>query len=163
MILRASIITIFLFLLGCQDEGIACRTNTLVDATGNAGCWVVSEDKLLMVKQRSGKYSFPGGTTEIGESAQCTAHRETWEETGIDVVVEGLKHQFDNGFYLFDCQAERTAAKPQAWAEVEDVVWVRPETIAEKNWRFPYQRAIAMQWIKSQQTPKSLTSDGESN
>ncbi len=148
MILRASIVAIFLLMLGCQKESVACRTNVLVDAAGNAGCWAVSEGQLLMVKQRSGKYSFPGGTSEPGESAQCTAHRETWEEAGVDVLVAKLKHQFDNGFYLFDCHAERVAAKTLNWAEVEEVVWVNPQTIAEHDWRFPYQRAIAIQWIQ---------------
>lgn len=147
MVWRLSMVVFLLALCGCQQQSVECRTDTVVNVTGNAGCWVVKGNTLLLVKQRTGKYSFPGGTAESGERAQCTAHRETWEEAGIDVRVGGLKHQFDNGFYLFNCDADNRNGKTRDWGEVIDVVWADPAAIAQQQWRYPYQRAKALEWI----------------
>src|SRR3989338_755980 len=66
----------------------ACRVqNPLsVSVRGHAGCLIRIGDKILMPKhKKSGTWNLPGGTTEPNETAPCTAHRETWEETGFDV------------------------------------------------------------------------------
>lgn len=148
MLFRFLIVIAALLVAGCRQDAVACRTHVSSDAIGNAGCWVVSKQQLLLVQQRSGKYSFPGGTSVPGELAQCTAHRETLEETGFNVSVGELKHRFDNGFYLFNCRASGDAAAVQAWMEVADVVWVAPADIPQQQWRFPYQRAMAIGWLR---------------
>jgi 8-oxo-dGTP pyrophosphatase MutT (NUDIX family) len=69
---------------------------------GNAGCFLVDKQKLLVVQViHNGRgLDIPGGTSEKGESAQCTAARETFEETGLNVIVHELAHTFGK-FYLF--------------------------------------------------------------
>jgi thiamine-phosphate diphosphorylase len=42
-----------------------------------------------------GRWSFPGGKIEAGETARDAARREAWEETGLEVVVEGVVDQYD--------------------------------------------------------------------
>ncbi|WP_366492917.1 NUDIX hydrolase [Alcanivorax sp.] len=55
--------------------GLACLAN--------AGCLIIQNDKVLLLSHRWGdKLGVPGGTLEDGELAQCTAWRETREETG---------------------------------------------------------------------------------
>ena len=64
-----------------------------------AGCLVRQGDRMLVVRHRfGGKLGVPAGRATSGENAQCVAHRETWEETGVDVVVHGLLRRFGNGF-----------------------------------------------------------------
>ena len=58
------------------------------DRRANAGCLIIQDDKVLLLTHRwGGKLGVPGGTREDGELAQCTAWRETREETGVAVTV----------------------------------------------------------------------------
>jgi len=50
---------------------------------------VVHDGKVLLVRiKSSGKYWFPGGAVDLGETLEATAKREVKEETGIEVEVE---------------------------------------------------------------------------
>lgn len=66
-----------------------------------AGALVHKKGKLLLVKRNEppgkGMWSFPGGAVEIGETTGEAAAREIKEETGLDVLIEGL---FDVVTYL---------------------------------------------------------------
>lgn len=58
-----------------------------------AGCCIISDENervLLQQRSDSGKWGLPGGIMELGESADETAVRETYEETGLKVAVDGL-------------------------------------------------------------------------
>lgn len=113
-------------------------------------------DRMLVVRQRvSGKLGFPAGFAETGESSQCVAHRETWEETGLDVVVHTLVKRFGNGFALYRC--ELTDAKPMdtdelavpasGKTEVSQVLWVNPKETEATDWRFPRQYPAILELI----------------
>ncbi len=115
---------------------------------GNSGCMVVIDNKMLIVRQRqTGKLSLPAGTARAGESAQCTAHRETWEETGVEVTVGRLLKEFDNQFYLFRCSVTNEAIiripkdqvpVPVDWLhEVSEVFFLNPTVLSNDSWRFP--------------------------
>ncbi len=121
----------------------------LVTQQANAGCLLVQAHKLLMVRSRlTGKYSLPGGTAERGEQASCTAHRETWEETGLDIMVGQQLHHFDNGFRLFACYIDKPAstAYDQLSAidsgEINAVQWLDPVELSTDLWRFPQQKQL---------------------
>lgn len=55
------------------------------------GVVVVSSGKLVLVKRgvepALGKWSFPGGAVELGESVRDAVIRETKEEIGLDVYI----------------------------------------------------------------------------
>lgn len=115
---------------------------------GNAGCIIQQNRKILMPRHKpTGTWNLPGGTSEPGESAQCTAHRETWEETGIEVVVGPLVRKFENGFYLYRCSLktpvtdiEKPVVLPElSKNEVTEIRWMDPKTIKIKDYRFPKQ------------------------
>jgi mutator protein MutT len=46
------------------------------------------------VEPRRGYWTFPGGFLEYGEMPEDGARRETKEEVGLDVVVDGLQHVY---------------------------------------------------------------------
>lgn len=59
------------------------------------GVVIVNDGKLLLIKRGAepslGRWSFPGGVVELGESVRDAAVRETKEECGLDVeLVTGL-------------------------------------------------------------------------
>ena len=49
------------------------------------GCIVIRHGELLLVRDRKGFWSTPGGHLDFGESPDSCAMRETLEETGISV------------------------------------------------------------------------------
>ena len=122
------------------------------DPAANAGCLIQENGKLLVVRQRgSGKLNIPAGTRSSNESAQCTAHRETWEETGFSVRVGPLARAFDNGFRLYHCEIIAEGAQPFAGKrEVSEVLWATTAEINSDNWRYPEQAAVIQALTQTQ-------------
>lgn len=59
-----------------------------------AGAVVAHEDRVLLVRSiygvTKGRYLLPAGRVNVGETPDAAAVRETFEETGLYVAVEGL-------------------------------------------------------------------------
>ena len=128
----------------CSDDAPDCRiaAGKTHAAEGSAGCLIERRRKMLIVRHlMSGKLGMPAGFGESGESAQCTAHRETWEEAGVAVQVgELLWEDPANDFYLFACylEGDRDQSGPDG-VEIEAVMWLDPHGLESSQWRFPDQ------------------------
>lgn len=117
------------------------------DRRANAGCLIVRDQQVLLITHRwGGKLGLPGGTLEPGELAQCTAHRETLEETGLQVVVGERLQVMKNGFHLYRCMPagplleEVPLSLPAAARmEVSDIGWYSLADLHRADWRFAYQ------------------------
>ncbi len=117
------------------------------DRRANAGCLIIQDDKVLLLTHRwGGKLGVPGGTLEEGELAQCTAWRETAEETGVAVTVGERLAVMTNGFHLYRCHpsqmldTSRAVPLPRsAVAEVSAIGWYPLEALTRQSWRFYYQ------------------------
>jgi 8-oxo-dGTP diphosphatase len=114
------------------------------EAPANAGCLVRIGERMLVIRHlRGGKLGLPGGRAEPGETPACTAHRETWEETGLDVRVGLLLRVLENGFRIFACEAPPgtdavpISLPPQARNEVTAIEWRRADELDPADWRFP--------------------------
>ena len=120
-----------------------------------AGCFVKQGARLLVVRHRySGKLGVPAGFSDAAESAQCTAHRETWEEAGLVVEVGGLLKKFGNGFLLYRC---RTLDAPplreppaRGSMEISAVLWVEPASTDAAEWRFNWQYPELMRLFREE-------------
>jgi len=129
----------------CKIE-IANKSN----AEGNAGCFIQNNGKLLLIRQRfSSKLSFPGGTHERDETAQCTAHRESWEEAGVNVTVGRTLFIHKNKYYLFKCDIPEntdllTTNDP---IEILDVLWIDPRKTSITDWRYSTDRALSIELL----------------
>lgn len=53
----------------------------------SCGCIIFDNNKVLIIKQKSGFYGFPKGHMEKDEKEEETAYRETLEEVGLDVSI----------------------------------------------------------------------------
>ena len=61
-----------------------------------AGCIIIEENKVLLIKKKSnGWFELPGGTIEPGESPEQTAIRELKEEICCDVEILSLYQEKD--------------------------------------------------------------------
>ncbi|HSH43978.1 MAG TPA: NUDIX hydrolase [Arenicellales bacterium] len=121
-----------------------CRTAVEApDFAFAAGCLIRDDGRMLGVRHRfGGRLGFPGGRARSGESAQCVAHRETWEETGVEVVVHEMLRRFGNGFALYRCepldQLDATIEVPASGRnEITQVLWIDPRDTRPEDWRFP--------------------------
>lgn len=73
---------------------------------GAAAVILDSEGKILLVKHNYGKYNWelPGGLSEQKESAEETAKREVFEETGLEVTVgrlTGVYYELEHDMHHF--------------------------------------------------------------
>ena len=62
---------------------------------------VVSCDGRILLNRRNiepglGRWSFPSGFVDLGETPEAAAVRETWEETGLDIAIDGLIGVYTN-------------------------------------------------------------------
>jgi len=101
-----------------------------------AGGVVMCGDKVLMIN-RFGKWDFPKGKQEIGESVELTAQREVMEETGLKTVE--LVKQLPDTWHTYLLNNEPILKRscwflmngdatqpliPQVEEDIQQVIWV---------------------------------------
>lgn len=137
-------------LAACTEQNMPppmCRVDSTVEQniSANAGCIIRVRNKMVTVQHRlSGKLDIPGGTSDSFESAACTAHRETWEETGFNVKVLEHLGTNENGFRYYACElagnftGEITEfpVPDSAKGEITGIQLTDPFEMAELDWRF---------------------------
>ena len=106
IILVFALVVLVVVVMTPDPPPCAIEPEQLDDLQADAGCLIIRDEMVLLIRgRRSDKLSLPGGASRSPELAQCTAHRETWEETGIDVRVGGFIGRTNTDFYLYDCSA----------------------------------------------------------
>jgi 8-oxo-dGTP pyrophosphatase MutT (NUDIX family) len=128
-------------LTGCGPQLPACNFEGTAASAPSAGCLIVEDRGLLVVESMSGQLSVPGGSAAEGESAQCTAQRETWEETGLEVSVGQRLAVFETGFHLYECApvSQPVVIDPPPRFEVRRAFFLPAEDFRGHEWRFPEQ------------------------
>jgi len=144
-------------LLASCSAAPPCTYEGKSDVAVSAGCLVLNRHHaLLVVEDFNGNIASPGGSTNSGESAQCAAQRETWEETGLNTRPVALVKVFDNGFHLYHCELDdpQAAIDPPMRMEIQRAFWLAAEDFTEHPWRFPGQQQLLARWIDQAQTTK---------
>lgn len=71
-----------------------CGRVVFYDPKVAAVCVIARDEKVLMIRRGTdsgyGLWSLPGGFVDRGEVVEAAAAREAWEETGLEVAVDGL-------------------------------------------------------------------------
>ncbi len=102
--------------------------------------------QILMIADRQGRWSFPKGLVQRGETPEAAAKREVREETGVDGEVRHLLGEtryfyrrsgllIDKTVYFFLIRALSEAVTPQL-SEVADARWF-PADLALERSAFP--------------------------
>lgn len=121
------------------------------------GCLVISDGQVVLVRRASdlapGKWHFPCGLMEEGETTEGTARRETEEKTGLDVDLIGVHGIYtgtlpDGGQMVTICyRARQLAGVLRAGSEAAEVRKFSKEEIPWKDLAFEStQRALAA-WV----------------
>ncbi|WP_159931230.1 NUDIX hydrolase [Oceanicoccus sp. KOV_DT_Chl] len=140
-------------LSGCYQSAPICPANDTLPAAErfapSAGCLTLVDGKLLVVEDFNQKLSIPGGSSQKNETSRCTAHRETWEETGISTIPFTFIHQFDSGFHLYHCKIKSNDANINPPLRLENlrVFWLAPDQFSNYQWRYTGQQDWIAGWI----------------
>ncbi len=103
----------------------------------SCGTICISDEKVLVIRQKQGFYGFPKGHVEEDETEVETAIRETKEETNIDVLVdESLRFSLSYVVNdIIDKEVVYFIAKPQneniriQESELLDATWVNIDDV----------------------------------
>ena len=72
----------------------SCGRVVFYDPKVAAVCVIARDGRVLMIRRGTdagyGLWSLPGGFVDRGEVVEQAAAREAWEETGLEVAVDGL-------------------------------------------------------------------------
>ena len=119
----------------------------------SSGCLVVDQGEVLLVKIMGGSYGPPGGSVNAGESAECAAERETWEETGVKARAGELAITFENGFQLYFCESvsgrDIIITRP---LEIKDADWFSDEQLRQLRWRYPGQGSMIHRLVQGSES-----------
>ena len=104
------------------------------------GVIIRQDDQIVLIRRAkepsAGRWTFPGGAIELGESLQEAARREAWEETGLLVQVGEVATVVDNvvrdaggrvryHYVIVDYFAQPVEGSLQPGTDVSDARWVR--------------------------------------
>ena len=129
--------------------------NSLVPASGVLA--VNERGEILLQRRRdTGQWALPMGKQELGETITECAIRETKEETGVDVAVDGLVGIFSDPCHIVaytDGEVRQeyevtllgrpVGGEPGANTEADDVRWVSPEELPALDIHPTMRRQIA--------------------
>ena len=171
-------------LTGCNKKKAGNQADCAVDPAEkpimdaeSAGCIILVDGKLLVERvaghgEAAGKVTPPGGSVDSGESARCSAVRQTYEETGLRVKAGKLFGVWRNNYHLFMCtfvdpadeaKAREPGVPESAKGSVSEKLLMEmpsmknPKTGKKELWAFPTNVVISADWKSISHAAQELT------
>jgi len=122
-----------------------------------AGCLVIDSGKVLLLRRGNwpalGKWTFPGGYVDFGENAAEAAIRETREEVGMRVALDGLLGVFSDqkspALTIVVYLAKPGSEPPSISEEASEVRYFAPDDIPWHELAFPTTTDAVTAWVAS--------------
>ena len=118
-----------------------------------AGVLVAREGKLLLVRRNHapalGRWASPSGFVDAGEVVEQAAVREVFEETGIEVQLDGLIGVYSeagNAVVFVAYAGSATSGEAVAGPEAFEVGWFPPDQLPELG--FTHDARIVAEWAE---------------
>jgi 8-oxo-dGTP diphosphatase len=104
---------------------------------------IVRDGRVLAARRRhDGRWEFPGGKVEDGETARQAVARECREELGIDISVGGrIAVAHDRSLELTVYAAVLGHTRPAAGADHDQLCWLPAAELPSLDW-LPLDRAV---------------------
>lgn len=119
-----------------------------------AGTIPVEDGRVLLTRRAIhpgyGKWTFPGGFVDWGEPVEAAAVRETFEETGLRVALDGLVGVYSypgTALVIVVYQASVTGGTLTGCHENDRVEWVPPADIPWEELAFPSTQAALRDFL----------------
>ncbi len=100
----------------------------------SCGAVVIKDGKILLEKQTNGFWSFPKGHVEGDETEFETSIRETFEETGIKILLDSSK-QFTLHYYIPELDIDK------------DVILYIGEVLDDSKFQKQASEIVELRWI----------------
>jgi ADP-ribose pyrophosphatase YjhB (NUDIX family) len=122
-----------------------------------AGCLVIEQGKVLLLRRgiapRIGKWTFPGGYVDLGETPESAAIRETREEVGLQVRLGPMLGLFSDpadpvaavAVYF----AELISGTPSLSEEATEVRFFGPDELPWDDLAFHTTESALKAWVES--------------
>jgi len=98
-----------------------------------AGVVIDADSRVLVIQRRdNGHWEPPGGILELGETLEQGVQREVLEETGVQVIVNGLTGVYKNmnrGIVALVYRCSIATGRPRPSSETTSVRWVDRDQI----------------------------------
>lgn len=135
--------------LVCPDGHVSWRNPRIV-----VGAIPVSGGRLYLARRAiepaSGRWTYPGGFLEVGESAQEGARRETEEETDLRVEIGRLIGVYSRphvGIVTVVFEASVVGGRPEPAAETSEVRAFAPDDIPWEELAFSTVESALRDWV----------------
>ena len=132
----------------------ACGRVVYYDPKVVAVCVIARDGMVVMIRRATeqgyGLWSLPGGYMDSGEVVEEAAAREAWEETGLEVAVDGLLGLFSvpgNRVIIAAFTAQETGGALAPGPEALEVGLFPPTQLPELA--FPRDTDILARWSDS--------------
>ena len=123
-------------------QDAASRTN--IPLSTHSACLIRLNDQVLSIQySRSEKMDVPSGVIRHDESAQCAAHRHTWQTTGFNVEVGRYLGSDENNTQYYQCtlagnftgSLQTFPVPPWAKSKVSNIQLIDPFVIQNSDWQ----------------------------
>jgi ADP-ribose pyrophosphatase YjhB (NUDIX family) len=119
-------------------------------------CAVINRDRILLLKRAiepfPGKWAFPAGHVEPGESAEASIIREVKEETNLDLEVRyffSMGREVENGHAYLSMTFIAHTDNEAVTIDEESMDWkwvpLKESELENIDWAFPNHRQAAFQ------------------
>jgi len=124
------------------------------------GCTIPEDDagRVLLTRRTinpsRGRWTYPGGYVDFGETVTDAARRETWEETGLEVDLTGLVgvYTYPGAPVIIVYGARVLSGTLTACFENDLLEWCTPEAIPWEQLAFPSTRDALRDWVGARGT-----------
>lgn len=131
----------------------ACRYIHYLNPKVVAGAIPQKDGKVILLRRSiepgRGRWTFPAGYVEWGESVPEAAVRETREEVGVEIAIISLLNVYsypDSGVVTVVYTAEVVGGAPERGAETEEVALFAPHEIPWEELAFRSTKEALRDW-----------------